>query len=110
MSKTTYAEAIECAEAECEFTDYLSQDCIICAMQSAVTTWTLISKCLTSTTGMNAAGLLVLSKQELTNTKSVNFYNDVKQLVPRKYLQVQVNSVVQSFRTKGFSQPKFGKF
>lgn len=93
MSKTTYAEAIECGETECKFTDFLSQDCIICAMQSATTTWSLISKCLTSTMGMNAAGLLILSKQELTNTKTVNFYKDVKQLVPRKYLQVQADGI-----------------
>ncbi|XP_062567650.1 uncharacterized protein LOC134229885 [Saccostrea cucullata] len=81
---------LNCVTEKAGFMD-LRQPCITCITMSSFTARTAFSDCLGAVENqMNVPGLLVLSKRKLRHHKMVYFRPNVKQILPRGYLMVEV--------------------
>ncbi|XP_061197589.1 uncharacterized protein LOC133205739 [Saccostrea echinata] len=81
---------LDCVTEKAGFMD-LPQQCITCITMSSFTAQTAFSDCLGAVENqMNVPGLLVLSKMKLRQHKMVYFRPNVKQILPRGYLMVEV--------------------
>ena len=89
-SKKNDIERLVCVTEKAGFMD-LPQECITCLTMSKMTAKSAFSECLGGIQNqMNVPGLLVLSKRKLRNSKMVYFRSNVKELLPRGYLRVEV--------------------
>nr|XP_022336029.1 uncharacterized protein LOC111132504 [Crassostrea virginica] len=92
-SKKNDIERLVCVTEKAGFMD-LPQECITCLTMSKMTAKSAFSECLGGIQNqMNVPGLLVLSKRKLRNSKMVYFRSNVKELLPRGYLRVEVPEV-----------------